>query len=96
MSKKKKRHISATIYTGGEPTPGLPFQGEAMTCVMCGRTQVSDPAVESNWRAITVDGEAYYACTREFPHDGARAGKFAKAYARILSKIAALKGGTVN
>lgn len=92
--KKSKTHT--TIDTGGQPTPGLPFQGEVMICVMCGRQQRSNPTVESNWRALTVDGETYYACPREFPKDGARAGKFAKAYERILRKIMALRGGTVN
>lgn len=95
MAKKPEVTVT-TVYTGGEPTPGLPFQGETMTCVVCGRTKVSDPRVHSQWRAITVDGETYYACTREFPDDRASAKKFQRAYDRILRKIAALKGGVVN
>jgi hypothetical protein len=44
----------------------LPFMGEEMTCHICGRSQVSDPNVSSNWWCVLVDGgsKRYY-CTKE-------------------------------
>lgn len=77
-----------TIFTGGQKTPGLPFQGETMTCVMCGKQHKSNPMVESNWTAITVDaGQTYYACPAEFPPTNSSRKAYADAYERILAKI---------
>lgn len=51
-----------TIRTGGAPTPGLPFQGEMMTCESCRKTQKSNPTVESGWTTVDVDGKRFYFC----------------------------------
>lgn len=51
-----------TIYTGGKPTPGLPFQGEIMTCESCRKTQKSNPGVESGWTSVDVDDKRFYFC----------------------------------
>lgn len=78
----------STIYTGGQHIPGLPFQGEVMTCVMCGKQQKSNPMVESNWTAITIDeGKTFYACPAEFPAANSSRKAYADAYERILAKI---------
>jgi hypothetical protein len=69
------------------------FMGETMKCVMCGRTQKSDPKVETNWRVIEADGVKFYACPLEFPRDGAGKEKFDKAYKKIVLKIARLRRG---
>ena len=68
----------------------LPFTGELMTCIMCGRQERSSADWESNWRMVQLDPEhKYYACPGEFPADGSGADAFKKAYTRILSKIIA-------
>ncbi len=77
-----------TLYTGGQQTPGLPFQGETMTCVMCGKQHTSNPMVESNWTAITIDdGRTYYVCPAEFPAANSSRKAYADAYEKILGKI---------
>lgn len=68
----------------------VPFTGETMTCVMCARTQQSDPKVESGWRSIDYAGQRFYVCPKHFPPDGAPAKKFKQAYERVLAKIFAL------
>jgi len=52
--KRRMPHIQ--IYTGGQKIPGLPFHGEMMTCFICGKQQLSDPRVESNWTCFTNPG----------------------------------------
>jgi hypothetical protein len=76
-----------TVHTGGQKVAGLPFQGETMTCVCCDRSGQSDPAIESNWRAIQVSGRTYYACPQEFPPDGSSQLQFTEAYTRVLNAI---------
>lgn len=63
------------------------FRGELMTCVLCGRQEQSDPAVESDWRVMEADGVAYYACPNEFPPDGASRAEFKRAYLRFSEKV---------
>ena len=77
----------ATIRTGGKKTPGVRFQGEKMTCVVCGTTQWSDPAVETGWDCVEVDGVGYYVCPEE--RKAAKEGRetYEAAYERILRKI---------
>lgn len=65
----------------------LPFMGETMTCCMCGREAISDPEVESNWRAIDVDGKRYYVCPKHFPADDASVDAFSEAYLEIFRSI---------
>lgn len=65
-----------------------PFQGELMTCVICGKEQQSDPAQPSGWRCVvTSDGHRFYACPDEFPPDPASVQAFGLAYARVLTEI---------
>lgn len=54
--------MKKTIYTGGKKKPGVLFQGEMMTCLVCHKKQKSDFKVESGWTAVTVDGVVYYFC----------------------------------
>jgi hypothetical protein len=68
----------------------VPFTGETMTCCMCGKEQPSDLKVESQWRAIDYGGRRFYVCPKHFPPDTAPSSKFAKAYEKILRKIASL------
>lgn len=73
-----------------------PFQGEKMYCVMCNKVQYSDPNIESNWTAIEFEGKTYYVCPGELPFEKAQAGiatetDFKEAYAKIFSRIIALK-----
>ena len=86
--KRAKKIRKTTIHTGGQHVPGLHFQGEQMTCVICGKQQKSNPAIESNWRCIQADGTNYYACTDEFPADGASSEEFQVAYLKVLIAIA--------
>jgi hypothetical protein len=60
-------HISATSPEALEGP--LPFQGELMRCVLCDRSERSDPAVETQWRALDIDDRIFYACPDEFPPD---------------------------
>ena len=83
----KKMRRTTIVQPAGEPVPGLPFQGETMTCVVCGRSLESSPDVSSHWRCIVVDNVRYYACVDEFPEDGADKKAFKASYLRILKKI---------
>lgn len=77
-----------TVYTGGRKIPGLRFQGEMMTCIMCGKQQKSDPKVESDWTCIEVDSVGYYVCPQELAaaHKGKES--YEVAYDRILREVA--------
>jgi hypothetical protein len=85
-----------TIHTGGKKVDGLRFQGEMMTCVMCGKTKQSDPAVESDWTFLEIEGKSGYVCHDELA--AAHAGKepYSDAYYRILKKILGLEEGQTN
>lgn len=90
MSRKgiPRRIRRYTIHTGGAKIPGLPFQGETMTCVICGRNQQSHHAVESQWRAITIEGVRHYACPNEFPpDDSGTKEEFTAAYLKVFEAI---------
>lgn len=81
-----KKHIQR-IYTGGQAVPGLRFQSETMTCLMCGKTQKSDPKVESGWTFLEADGRGFYVCPDELPGEKGTREEFSLAYAKILEKI---------
>lgn len=70
----------------------LPFMGEMMTCVLCGKKETSDPEKKSNWRAVDFDGERFYACPQEFPRDGASVAAFTDAYNRVFRAAREKKG----
>ena len=79
-----------TIVTEGRKIPGLPFMGEVMICVMCGKSEKSDPAVESNWRSLSHDGKLHYACPEHFPSDAmGTVEQFKAAYVAFLGEILA-------
>lgn len=76
--------------------PATLFQGEKMRCIMCNKVQRSDPEVNSDWTAIEFEGKTYYVCPGELPFEKAQAGTateddFKEAYAKIFSRITALK-----
>lgn len=56
-----------------------------MTCVVCGATKRSHPQVESNWRAIELDENRFYACPDEFPTNGSGKNAFKAAYETVLA-----------
>lgn len=88
---KRARPAGVRIYTRGEKVEGMKFMGETMRCIMCGKTQVSDPKVESGWTFIDMEGTpGAYVCPNELPGEGATKEQFAQAYERILTKMAAL------
>lgn len=68
-----------------------PFQGELMTCVMCGKQHKSDPHVESNWTTIDMGGQRWYICPDELPlNKTATRWDFKRAYERIFHRIGQL------
>lgn len=71
---------------------GVMFQGEMMTCAMCDKVQPSDPVVNSDWRIIEVDSQAYYFCTDHFPPDTAvTKNEFGLAYQLCLQRVAEIR-----
>lgn len=88
-AKNQRRQVrKRTIVTGGRKIPGLPFMGETMTCIMCGKLQKSDPAIKTDWRMVEADGVPYYVCPAHFPPDAtATAEQFKAAYRAVLLKI---------
>ncbi len=65
----------------------LRFQGETLTCTLCGKQEQSDPHVESNWRYIEADSKGAYICPKHFPKDGASAKEFEAAYYYIFRTL---------
>lgn len=71
----------------------IAFSGETMMCLLCAKTQKSDPKVNSDWRAIQVAGRTFYACAEHFPPDGSSSKAFEKAYAKFIRRaVAVLRG----
>lgn len=67
------------------------FQGETMTCILCGKQDQSDPEGETGWRLLEADGVPYYVCPAEFPPDDADSEAFAAAYMTVLAKIGQMR-----
>jgi hypothetical protein len=85
---KRAAEIRASIHTGGKKTPGLRFQGEQMTCVMCGKSEQSDPAIESGWTFVEIEGTpGAYVCPDELPGPKGTKQQFADAYEKIMRKV---------
>lgn len=64
------------------------FNGEMMTCVMCGKQEHSDPDRESDWRAVEFGGVVYYVCPAHFPDDRtATRWAYRQAYEAVFRKI---------
>lgn len=96
VKRRKERQAKVrfrTIATGGRVIKGLPFMGEKMVCILCGKEQVSDPKVKSDWRCVKADGVPYYACTDHFPPDDGTTEQFQKAYMAVLLKIEEIRNG---
>lgn len=77
----------------------LPFQGELMECVLCGRKQESSPTSNLQWRGVEINGDRFYACPQEFPPDGSSVEDFSKAYevflvVAVLAANPSARGGT--
>lgn len=51
-----------TIHTHGKKVTGMPFMGELMICSLCGKREKSDPKKESQWTALSVEGQLFYIC----------------------------------
>ena len=67
----------------------VPYTGEVMVCVVCGKIERSDPTKNTNWRAIDVDGQRVYACPREFPPDTADPAAFEAAFLKVFNAAVA-------
>lgn len=67
----------------------LPFQGEMMTCCMCGKQWKSHPRIESDWTTITLDSTRYYICPKELQGRGSKRSKeeAAAAMSRVMLHI---------
>lgn len=63
----------------------MPFTGELMTCVVCGVQELSNPEIETDWRALELDKKIYYACPSEFPGRRATSQQFKAAYQLVLA-----------
>jgi ribosome-binding protein aMBF1 (putative translation factor) len=64
------------------------FQGEMMTCDLCGRKLKSDPNVNSDWTRFEMDGVGYYVCPfcLQWSRAGRR-GNYQKAYSDAIRKL---------
>lgn len=65
----------------------IPFMGEEMTCLFCGKVEMSDPAIEGDWRAAEANGKLVYACPDHFPAAGASKDEFGKAYYIFIQAV---------
>ena len=74
-------------------TPAV-FQGEMMTCCMCGKQQQSNPDQNSDWRIISLKNKNHYVCTDHFPPDGSSKEAFSEAYEKVLRHLG-VGGGSV-
>jgi hypothetical protein len=67
-----------------------PFTGEEMNCILCGKVEMSDPAVESGWRAIEINKRLKYCCPDHFPADPATEEEYGEAYYKFIQKVMAM------
>lgn len=65
----------------------MPFMGEMMECCMCGKTQQSDPNIESGWTVLEVDNEPFYVCPKHLGKIHWTAKQHQKAYEKVLRRI---------
>lgn len=63
----------------------MPFSGELMCCIVCGKTEYNSPDIESQWRGLEVDDSFFYACPDEFLPDGSSSSVFKTAYQLVIS-----------
>jgi hypothetical protein len=86
MGHARRLHRSGGYANGTTRTPE-PFQGEVMTCALCGKREPSDPGRESQWRYLAIDGKGHHVCTDHFPPDGASVAAFQAAYTAVLRRL---------
>lgn len=68
------------------------FQGETMTCCMCGREQQHTPGVQSQWTWIEMDGFGAHVCPSCLQHSKqAQRGHYATVYEKVLRRILRLR-----
>lgn len=81
--------IDAALETGN-----IPFAGETMTCILCGKKRESAPDITSDWRAVQLgEGEGqrrYYGCPDHFPPDDGSREAFKAAYVVFMEKAIGL------
>ena len=84
----KNKHVEKIAIDPNDLPPKMDlFLGEEMVCIMCGKKQLSHPRVKSDWRAIQLDTDVFYACPDHFPKDkGATKKDFEDAYRWVLIK----------
>lgn len=70
----------------GKPKPTV-FQGERMYCALCSQQQQSDPAINTQWRALELEGQRYYVCPVHFPADDAGEEAFQAAYQDVIVRL---------
>lgn len=58
----------------------MPFTGEIMQCIICGKRERSSLHVSSDWRNLQIDGRGFYVCPDEFPDDKPDKNEYKKAY----------------
>lgn len=61
------------------------FDKKLMTCIVCGREEMSHPEAPSNWRCLEMDNKFFYACPDEFPPDHSGKERFQVAYQLVIA-----------
>lgn len=74
-----------------------PFGGQKMTCLLCGKGEHSatDPDIITDWRAVVLDGDTFYACPDEFPSHADDQVAYEQAYGRFLQAALDARAGLV-
>lgn len=63
------------------------FNGELMTCALCGKREQHVVGKVSNWRLLELDDQEFYTCPDHLPPDGASKEAFAEAYSKIFMTV---------
>lgn len=87
MPAHRKGRGVVIVYNNAKKTEGLPFQGELMVCILCGKQKKSDPAVESGWTHLDFGGMGIYFCPDHLPGAGATRQDHQRAYEKIFDEI---------
>lgn len=67
-----------------------PFQGEEMTCIVCGSVENSEAQTSKGWRCIELNStDRYYVCPKELPDDRAPAAVRSDAFVSWFRSIVA-------
>ena len=76
--------------SSGNREPKILFQGEMMTCCMCGKQLMSDPKIESGWTGIEYGDKVFYVCPDELPKPNSGQLAYRRAYLRVFEHLAKL------